>query len=144
MATRAQFLAFLRNVGITSAALPDNSVVIDDSFAQALEIVFADIASVSQLMYDKAVNNLAAHILLEDAQDQVGQNFFATLRASFQLTKLVAGVITSTSDEGTSVSVSSPDFLTKLQMSDLQYLKTPYGRAYMAIAQRFSPMMIMQ
>lgn len=139
MANRIGFLAFIRNVGVTAAQVPNASADIDNALAMALEIVLTDIQSASPLMYDQAVYNLAFSIMLEIGTDQPGQTFFLDQRKNYDLNGFVPGVIASTSDEGTSESLVNPDFMKNLQLSDLQYLKNPWGRQYLAIAQRFGP-----
>lgn len=63
--------------------------------------------------------------------------YFSSARVKFNLTGFVAGVISSSSDVSTSESILNPDFMTGLTMGNLQNLKTPYGRAYLAIAQDY-------
>ena len=137
MANRAGFLSFLRtSVGLTSAQLPDNSTDIDSALALSLEIVYSGIQQVSQLMYDQAVYNLGMSNLIEFANDQAGQTYFATARKTYNISGFVPGVISSTSDEGTSEGLLNPEVMKNLALSDLQYLKNPWGRQYLAIAQR--------
>lgn len=64
------------------------------------------------------------------------QTYFADLRKQFDMNGFTPGVIASTSDESTSESLLNPDFMKQLTMADLQYIKNPWGRAYMAYAQR--------
>jgi hypothetical protein len=136
MATKAGFLAFLRAAGFTTVVLPDASTDIDTALALSLEIVYLGILDASPLYYDQAVYNLATSNLIELAQDQTGQTFFSALRTKFNILNFVPGLISSTADENTSESLLNPEFMKKLTIADLQYLKTPYGRAYLAIAQR--------
>jgi hypothetical protein len=62
--------------------------------------------------------------------------YFAYWRAQWGINKFTAGVVESTSDDGTSVSFHVPAFMDDLPMSALSYLKTPFGRAYLDYAQR--------
>jgi hypothetical protein len=139
MADRIGFLAFIRGTGITTAQLPDASPDIDNALALSIAIVYIGIQQASSLMYDQAVYNLGMSNLVEFATDQSGQTTFTTLRASYNIMGFVPGVISSTSDEGTSESLLNPDFMKQLTLADLQYIKTPWGRAYLAIAQRIGP-----
>lgn len=140
MATKAGFLAFLRAAGFTTTVLPDASADIDTALALSIEIVYLGIQDASTMLYDQAVYNLATSNLIEMAADQTGQTFFADLRTKFNILNFVPGLISETSDENTSESLLNPDFMKKLTIADLQYLKTPYGRAYLAIAQRVGTM----
>lgn len=137
--TREGFLKFLRClVGIPTTALPDCSEAVTAAFCNALDIVNLQIAQASPRQYQEAVYNLATDYLITWAPDQTGQKFFTKLRGKmgFNVTAFTAGVIQSTADESTSESMVVPDFFKQLTLADLQALKTPYGRAYLAIAQR--------
>lgn len=137
--TRDGFLTFLRcMVGIPTTALPDCSTAVDAAFANALEIVNLQINCASPLLYGEAVYNLATDYLINWAPDQPGSKFFSDLRGKdgYNITAFTAGVISSTNDESTGETMLVPDFFKQLTLADLQNLKTPYGRAYLAIAQR--------
>lgn len=123
-------------MGISTTVLPDNSIYIDSSLALAIELCPDQLAIASALIYDTAVYNLAGHLLIESAQDQPNQTFFVDLRKTWQLNTFVPGVVSATGDEGTNASYTVPQFMSGLMMSDLDYIKTPYGRNYMSYAQR--------
>jgi hypothetical protein len=123
--------------------LPDASTDIDDALAIAQEVVTDLLQQASSLLYEKAVYNLGVHNLIENAQDVtptvIYKNnlpYFAYWRDTWKINTFTPGILTSTSDEGTSSSYLNPEFISKLQMSDLQYLKTPFGRAYIGYAMR--------
>lgn len=141
MATLAGFTAFLRNiVGITTLNLPDCSPVIPFAYEISIATVNLAIRQASCIIYDTAVYNLATDTLINYAPDQVGQSppkFFEDLRESYSINAFVAGVISSTSDQATGETMLVPDFFKGLTFSDLAELKTPYGRAYLAIAQKY-------
>lgn len=63
--------------------------------------------------------------------------FFASLRKSWNINAPVTGVISASSDNGTSNSIEVPEQLKSLTMSDLRRLKTPFGTAYIEIAQEY-------
>jgi len=141
MPTLAGFLAFIRNVmGIPTNALPDSSPDVAACYTLALEIVSPDLAALSSVIYPLAVYNLAGDFLINYAQDQPGSTYFETLRTSYKIYNFVAGVITSSSDVSTSESLATPEALKNLTLADLQNLKTPYGRQYLAFAQRLGTM----
>lgn len=138
MVTRDGFLAFIRDImGIDSIVLPDNSPYIDLSLDLAKEIVNPVINEVSTLIFDQATYNLAGDTLINIAQDQTGQTYFADVRKTWNINGFVAGVVQSAGDESTNESLSVPDFVKGLTLSDLQNLKTPYGRQYLAYAMRW-------
>lgn len=138
MPTLAGFILFIRGVmGITTAQLPDNSTYITDAYTLAQEIVSPDIGLVSPVSFKLATYNLGGDYLINYTPDQSGQTVFADARKKYNTYGFVGGVIQSTGDEGTSESMAMADFIKNLSMSDLQNLKTPYGRTYMAIAMRF-------
>jgi hypothetical protein len=145
--TAAGFLVFIRQqMGISTAVLPDTSPYVGWAFNVAVEIVNLQLDCISPLIYGLAVYNLAADNLINYAQDLPGAPiidgsqppaaFFQALRQSWDITGFVPGVITSSADVSTSESLLVPDFMKGLTLADLQNLKTPYGRQYLAFAQR--------
>jgi len=136
--TLAGFIAFIQNVmGISSIYLPTTSPVIQMALTIALDIVNVQLQTASPDIYTLAVYNLAGDNLINFAPDQAGQTYFQDLRTSFHISDFVAGVVQSSGDEGTSTSLTVPEALSHLTLSDLQNLKTPYGRQYLAFAQRY-------
>ena len=141
--TLAGFTAFLYNVaGFPVGALPGTSPVIEMAFCVALEIVNLQLAYVSPLIYQLAVYNLGTSNVLNYAQDPVPATvklndlpYFQALRAQFNCLGFTAGVISSTADESTSESLLTPEFMKGLTLSNLQQLKDPWGRQYLAFAQ---------
>jgi hypothetical protein len=71
-----------------------------------------------------------------------GYRFFADLRKEFGLLSLVGGPVQTSSDQGTSQTLVVPDFFKTITMGDLDLLKTPWGRAYMAYAQKAGPTVV--
>jgi hypothetical protein len=143
----ADFTAFLRNeADISAAVLPDGNIAINESLCVAIETVNPHIKHVSSLLYVRAVYNLATDVVINIASDVTPHviysdklPFFAFMRKKFNTFGFVSGVITSASDEGTSESMAVADALSQLTLSDLQNLKTPWGRAYLATAQKWGP-----
>ncbi|MEN9755889.1 MAG: hypothetical protein RL755_76 [Pseudomonadota bacterium] len=132
------YLAFIRGcVQIAPELLPDDSAYISTSYALSLETVNPIFAAVSPLHYEQAVYNLATDYLINITPDQSGQTFFADTRQKFDCVGFVSGVISSASDSGTSSSLVTPEAFTGLTIGDLQNLKTPWGRAYLAVAQQY-------
>jgi hypothetical protein len=152
--TLVGFITFIRNVmGINTTVLPDDSFVIGTAFQVALEIVNLQLNCASAVMYTLAVYNLAGDNLLNYAQDlpdadvvpgsgDPGMAFFAWTRQQLDLNGFISGVITSVNDQGTGNSMIVQEAAKNFTLSDLQNLKTPYGRQYLAIAQRAGPTII--
>ena len=136
MPTLAGFQWFITSImGINTTVLPANSTVITWVYNLAISTVNQSLAVAG--VYDTAVYNLAGDFLINFAQDQTGQTFFTNLRATFHINDFVAGVVSSTSDESTSTVLEIPEQFKNLTIADLQNLKTPYGRLYLSIAQKY-------
>lgn len=86
--------------------------------------------------YTLAVYNCAGHLLLLETPDIAGSTFFAAARGKgdggYGLLLQVPGVISSSSDQGSSNSFAVPDGLAQLTLDDLQFMRTPWGRAYIS------------
>ncbi len=88
-------------------------------------------------IYARAVYNLGGSNLVNYAQDQEGRPFFEDLRAKLGINKFQMGIVSGTSDGGTATSLLNPEFMRELTLANLQQLKDPWGRAYLAIAQDY-------
>lgn len=139
-------------MGITTAQLPDDSDTITFAFCVALQIVNKAICSASQLMYNLAVYNLAGSNVINYAQDPLPivpyppnqeppstVGYFGYLRGQWGIYAFVAGVIQSSSDESTSQSMIVQEAAKNFTLANLQNLKDPFGRQYLAIAQSVGP-----
>ena len=73
------------------------------------------------------------------AAAQVSEYFFNKLRRQLRLNSFVPGVVTSANDLSTGAGLLNPDFLRYLTFENLQLIKTPWGRAYLAVAQKWGP-----
>jgi hypothetical protein len=149
MVTLSEYENFVRNyMQIPISALPLNDPVILMTLAISEAIVNPDIQIAngspnSSLgytgpgLYDLAVYNLAGDYLVNFAQDQPGQTYFSDLRKSFNINDFVAGVVSAANDESTGETLLTQDFMKSFTLSDLQRLKTPYGRRYLEIVQSY-------
>lgn len=138
MPTLAGFQWFILNImGINTVVLPADSAVIGWVYQQAVATVNLAISSVAPTIYEQAVYNLAGDFLVNFAQDQPGETFFSGLRQSFHINDFVAGVISGADDTGTSGNIEVPEAFKNFTLADLQNLKTPYGRTYLSIAQKY-------
>lgn len=153
----ARFITFIRTImGIDTTVLPDGSAVIPIALKVALALVNQDLRQVTgQLcppiddhpisMYVWAVYNLAGDNLLNYAQDlpdaaivpgsDPPAAFFANTRRVWNVNGFVSGIIQSASDNGTGESMVVMDAAKNFTLGNLQNLKTPYGRAYLALSQ---------
>ncbi|HQT24978.1 MAG TPA: hypothetical protein PLK99_00065 [Burkholderiales bacterium] len=93
-------------------------------------------------MHVLATYNLGLHQLLKIGQDQPGQTFFSTIRQTYRLGSLVPGPVMASGDQATSETLVVPDFFKTLTLSDLDLLKTPYGRDYLGYAQMYGPTIV--
>ena len=109
------------------------------SLAIALRTVNQALNAIDAATYTLAVYNLAADRLINFAPDQPSQTFFRDLRAKFRLDQVSVGAVGNASDQGTSAAVLNPDWMKKMTLRDLQTLKTPYGRDYMAMVMDYGP-----
>lgn len=134
----ADYLLFIRqNCGIGSLYLPDSSLWITTTFTVATTMVNAAIAAFNAALYTIAVYDYGADRLINFALDVPGQSYFSDLRRSLGITGFSPGLITASSDQGTSQSRELPDWVRHMTLADLQLTKTPYGRAYLSIAQAY-------
>ena len=138
------FLSFITTVmAIAPAALPVGSPFPAMAFNVAMSLVNTALQAVpvydptQPTLYAYAVYNLAGDRLVNFAQDVAPSTFFADLRTKLGLTGFVSGIVTATSDENTSESMTVPDAFKNLTLGDLQMIRTPWGRNYLALAQDY-------
>jgi hypothetical protein len=139
MADPNTFLAFIRTqMQIAMDVLPDTSATITFAYKIATDTVNSYIQQVSPDLYDQAVYNLGGDILINFAPDpSTTDPFFSQLRTKWGIGNFTAGVVQATSDQGTSANLLVQDAAHLFTLDDMQRLKTPYGRQYLYIAQKF-------
>lgn len=127
-------------MGINTTYLPADSPFLGYAFNRAMDLV---INVLGGLEYTLAVYNCAGHIQLMITPDQVvsgtSYTFFQEQRKAFDLLQPVVGLVASSSDEGTSVTNAVPDALRQLMIGDLGFMRTIWGREYLAYAQNYGP-----
>jgi hypothetical protein len=156
----AGFQWFVANVmAIDTTNCDPNSATVAFSYNVALGIVNPLLAMVCipnqqnspyvRSQYDLAVYNLAADRLVnfyvdaptstvfQKRPDGTQFTFFEYLRFRWGIGNWHAGVVTSVSDVSTSTGIEAIEAAKMFTLSDLQNLKTPYGRQYLAIAQSY-------
>jgi len=127
---------FLTTVaGVPTAALPSNSAYLPWALSYAEEKTLLVLYAIGQDYYCFAVYCLATSFLLNWCPDQTGQTFFADARKNMGLNGFVGGTVQSSADQSSSESLLSPEFLKGLTMDQLQALKDPYGRTWLAAQQ---------
>lgn len=139
------FIAWAQTVmGITESQLPSDSVFYEYAFYIARDTVNKAIQRASQRIYMLAVYNLAGDNLINFAQDpggapdyKDGLTFFNYMRVHWNIDGFVSGIVQSASDESTSVSLVVMEAAKNFTLSNLQNLKTPWGRQYLAWAQDY-------
>jgi len=162
--TLAGFTVFIRDVmGISTTVLPDADPVIPMALGVALAIVNPQLAAISPTycgppipgvpqvnLYTLAVYNLGGDNIINFANDQPeapiipgsgdpGLPYFAWQREQLNLAGFVAGVIDASGDETTNQHMVVQEAAKMFTLSNLQNLKTIYGRRYLSIAQSYGP-----
>ncbi len=158
--TLAGFQSFMLNVmGIPTSTLPPTAPVVETAFDIAVDIVNLQLNVASPDIYTLAVYNLAGSNIINYAQDIVYTSttaptgstllpdgtvrylndlpYFAYLRKSWNILGFAGGVVQSSGDVGTSESMVVQEAAKEFTLADIQYLKDPFGRHYLALAQRY-------
>jgi len=123
-------------MGITTTDLPANSIFYTYAYDVAIQIVPYMLCAVGGTIYMLTVYNLAGDNLVNFAQDTPPSTFFSTLRATLNINDPALGVVASSGDQGTNTSYLNPDFMKGFTLSNLQNLKTPWGRIALGYMQR--------
>jgi hypothetical protein len=131
---------FLQTIaGIPTSALPANSPYIPWALSYAEEKTLLVLYAIGQDYYCFAVYCLATSFLINWCPDQQGQTYFQDLRKLWNITGFTGGIVQSTADVSTSESMLMPDFLSGLTLGQLQALKDPFGRQFLAMSQDLGP-----
>lgn len=123
----------------TPEAISATNPWIVSTFQASKDTVNRAIAKASGRKYTEAIYNLGADLLINVAVDQPNQSYFRDMRRGYRIEAPSFGLPASASDQGTSGALVNPEFMRNLTLDDLQRMKTPYGRAYLGIAQAFGP-----
>ena len=148
--TLAGFTAWIfgAGMGVPPAYLANDDPNIALVYEISLETVRPAFACFAPAVYQLMVYNLGGAYLAQFAQDPsplpdppfiivdgVSYGFWSYLRKSTGLNGFVSGVVTASSDEGTSVTLAQPRWADNLTMGQLQLINTPWGRTYLGWAQ---------
>lgn len=138
--TQAGFVDWIRTfMGVSTSDLPDNSIFITFAYDLALATVNEALVAVPPI-YVLAVYNLGGDFLVNWCQDVPPSTFWVDLRTQYGTFAFAPGVVTSSSDNGTSTSLTNLEAMKDFTLANLQNLKTPYGRQYLAWAQSYGPL----
>lgn len=125
---------FLTTVaGVPVSALPANSPYIAWALSFSEEMTLQVLRAVGQDFYCFAVYLLATSFLINWCPDQPGQTFFTDTRKSLDIAGFTGGTVQSASDQGTSAGLDAPDFIKGLTPGQLQALRDPFGRQWLAM-----------
>ena len=139
------YVNWVQNVmGVSTTYLPADSPYLEWTYNVALAQVNPDLAITP--VYAFAVYNLGGSLLVNFAPDvsppvlyMNGLGFFAYMRQKFNVYGYVPGTITSSSDVSTAQSMVVPKAMENFTLDDLQRVKDPWGRQYLAFAQKYGP-----
>jgi hypothetical protein len=122
----------------SSSQLPANSPWIGYALDFAQTRV-SNAPCVPGVQYTLAVYQLGLHWLIKWTPDEANQTAFQTARNTYGLLGFTGGVISSSTDEGTTQSFAVAEGLKDLTLDALDCLKTPWGRGYLAYQQQHGP-----
>jgi hypothetical protein len=125
-------------MGVSAGDMPDPTTL-QVAFDQALNLTYLGLQGVpSQVttmsIYAQAVYNLGGHYLVEFAVDNPNSTFWTDLRNKFGIYNFTGGLTNQAHDQGTGEGMYIFPIFAGMTMLGLQLLKTPWGRAYLAIA----------
>jgi hypothetical protein len=131
---------FLTTVAaVPTSALPANSPYIAWALSYSEEMTLGVFRAIGQDFYCFAVYLLATSFLINWCPDQLGQTYFQTARNGFGISSFTGGTVQSASDQGTSAGLDAPDFIKGLTPGQLQALKDPFGRQWLAMSAELGP-----
>lgn len=136
-------------VGIPTEWLPSDNPWIEWSYNTGYATTNPMICRVPGPFFLQAVYNLSTHVLLTNSPDVMTSppypyvtdasgetyGYFSWYRKQNNVLSMTLGTVNSTSDNGTSVGLQLPKQAENLTIGQLQLQTTPYGRAYLGIAQ---------
>ena len=146
--TLAGFTDWVYNVmGVPPQYLPSDSPFITYAYNTAISIVNPYFRQIPGPIYQQMVYNLAAHWLVMWTPDVPGQTFivvdtipygyFQYIRKQNNMLGFTTGIVNSSSDEGTSASMTVPKQAENLTLSQLNLTTSIWGRTYLGYAQSF-------
>lgn len=146
--TEAGFSEWVYGVmGVPVMYLPTSSPSIGYAYNTAYATVNPSFQCVPGPIYLQMVYNLAGHLLATWAPDVPGltyitienvpYGFFQYIRKQNNMLGFTTGIVSSSSDEGTSASMVVPHQAENLTIGQLQLTTTVWGRTYLGYAQDY-------
>jgi len=129
-------------VALSGLSLSASTAQVSWAFDYAVNRVMTGGSSMPGSVYTLAVYNLGMHQLLKIGQDITPSTFFSGARQQYGITSFVGGVISATADQNSSNAIAVPEAFKNLGFSNLDALKTPWGREYLAYAQEYGPYVV--
>ncbi len=147
MPTLNGFLAWVYAVmGVPSSVINISTPALTYAFNFAVAIVNTDFQIIpvgpapgTDTLYEYMVYLLGGSNLINFAQDTPPSTYWADLRTALKINNFIPGWVSSSADQGTSEAMTVPDFFKNLTFADLQLSRDPYGRQYLAYAQKYGP-----
>lgn len=135
------FLGFVRGVmGVPVTAITDDSLTLRCCYDAALELVNVGMGLCRlPTIYTNTVYNAGASLLLNYGNDTPPSTYFTDMRKKLGIGKLVTGLMSSASDQGTSGSIVIGEALSNLTLGDLMMMQDPYGRQVIAVLMELGP-----
>lgn len=135
------FLGFVRGVmGVPVTAIADDSPTLRRCYDAALELVNVGMGLCRlPTIYTNTVYNAGASLLLNYGNDTPPSTYFADARKKLGIGKLITGLMSSASDQGTSGSIVIGEALSNLTLADLTMMQDPYGRQVVAVLMEMGP-----
>ena len=153
--TFAGFQNWIYNiVGFPATAIPADAEILTWAYNTAVSSVNTQIGQIPGPLYAQAIYNFGTDWLVDWAPDVPGQyypsppapppstaaaptantGYFAWLRANYNIFGFLPGIVSSSFDQGTGQSLTPLEQYKNYTLGNLQQTKTPWGRAYLAIA----------
>jgi hypothetical protein len=133
------FKAWVQAVmGVPNVSLPDDTTL-QIAYDQAINLAYLGFQSIpsqstSLTIYAQAVYNLGGAMLVEFAVDNPNSSYWQDLRNRMGIYNFTGGLTNSAYDQGTGEGMYILPIFSGLTLGNLQLLKTPWGRAYLALA----------
>lgn len=135
---QADFNTYVYAQGVNTAVLPSDSEYLPWAFQWGVNWTNTG-TNIPSPAYVLACYQGGFHYLISIAQDQPGQTLFEGLRKQYNLLTFVAGAVTSSSDQGTSQTLSGSKGLEDLSLLGMDMLKTPWGQRWLQYQQAYGP-----
>ena len=138
---QADFDTFVYAQGVNTSVLPTTSTYLPWAFTWGVNWTNTGV-NIPSPAYVLACYQGGMHYLVSIAQDEPGQTFWADLRKQYNMLSFVAGAVISSSDQGTSQTLSGSKGLEDLSLVAMDAIKTPWGQKWLQYQQTYGPNVI--